>query len=371
MGSGLSVTKVEVEDDKIPGERYMLISFNDITYNRIIKFSEEVNSFDDDSKKEINPRFCLLDDMDVSQCGSFLSDKLAKKYAMVTGEECTSFKFRPGSIVHLDEKDDVPYPALSYLSKGTRCKFVRNDYFITDEEKYKCCTNPDIDDCPERLKNYDGTYCDDVLSVYCLKNPNSPRCIYWMRSKNKSALTTYQGLCSEHMDERYCSEFARVTRPEYYSFSDNALENFCNTHTGNRNCWCVNPPREYNEERYLGPRVCWLHECTDESRDRKWLFFDQDVQRTRCQYVGCNINVDSLTLQNSDVSLIADCSRGYSLTGDLDPGKPKPRRIVSNTRFHLASIPLIVSALAVIFYFVIIYARRRVNSKEINVRRKK
>lgn len=88
----------------------------------------------------------------------------------------------------------------------------------------------------------------------------------------------------------------------------------------------MSPPNNITFDRYLGPRVCLLHECTDKTRDRKWLLYDQDIQRSRCKYIGCNININSLTLENSKIDLISDCSKNKNIIGDLDPGIPKAKK---------------------------------------------
>ncbi|APG58325.1 virion membrane protein A16 [BeAn 58058 virus] len=204
---------------------------------------------------------------------------------------------------------------------------------------------------------------------FCKTNPDNTNCIKWLRTKRLIALSTYSDICSNDMDKRYCSEFIRVCRPEYYTFGDTALLNFCKKHKANQNCWCVFPPRQDSYTKYLGPRACWTDDCTDKSRDRKWLLYDQDVQRTRCKYTGCGININSLNVNKSNVDLIADCRGNKTQIGDIDPGKPKINKCVSKSTPIFFSFMIIFIVIFILFYFLLIYSRKRIKTKVINVSR--
>ncbi|AYC44788.1 myristylated membrane protein [Moosepox virus GoldyGopher14] len=381
MGSSVSVTGLKVSQDPVNyNKKYMFINFNYPEYDTIVTFYEDLDKYNKE-ENEITPKFCLTDNVNISHCGTFLSDELAKKYILVNGNPCRSFNFRPGSMIeytktitedYIDNK--IPESARTYISKGYQCKFIKKDFMVMDKKSHDCCINPTNNDCPKILNNeYNTSNCDIIMSEFCKKNPGNSNCLKWLRTKRKIALETYSNICSDDMDQRYCSEFIRVVRPDYYTFGDSALINFCNKHRGNRNCWCVYPPNgNITLEKYLGPRVCWLHECTDETRDRKWLLYDQDVQRSRCKYTGCNININSLTLENATADLLADCYGNRTIIGDIDPGIPKENKSKNdrNQSFILFGFPIVFISLAVIFYFVIVYNQKRIKTRIINVRRK-
>ncbi|AAK85069.1 putative myristylated membrane protein [Lumpy skin disease virus] len=377
MGGSVSVTNLNVSKDLADyNKKYMFINFNYPEYNKIITFLEEQKIYNDDKKSEILPNFCLTDNLKISHCGNFVSDEISKKYILVKGDSCRSFSFRPGSMIlytnditedYLDNK--IPESAKEYILKGTQCKFIKKDYFINDDDIIKCCTNPSIGNCPKKLNNeYQTSHCDNSMSFFCKSNPDNVQCLKWLRTKRKIALSTYTDICSNNMDKRYCSEFIRVVRPNFFTFGDIALLSYCNKNKGNRNCWCVSPPNNITFDRYLGPRVCLLHECTDKTRDRKWLLYDQDIQRSRCKYIGCNININSLTLENSKIDLISDCSKNKNIIGDLDPGIPKAKK--KRDLPNIIGFPFIFICLAVLFYFLVIYNRKKIKTNNINVRRR-
>ncbi|QDJ95049.1 myristylated protein [Hypsugopox virus] len=361
-------------------KKYMYIDFNYSAYNKRISFYEENKIFSNENESVIEPKFCLEDGQHIEHCGSFLSDDLSKKYILTNGTPCRTFKFRPGSLIlyengvtekYLD--NDIPEGARQHIGKGHRCKFIKRDYMAMDPDIIRCCTSTDKRNCPTMLNNnYETENCDSIMANFCTANPNNVNCLEWLRKKRKIALSTYADICSKHMDQRYCSEFIRVVRPENFTFGDTALLNFCKEHRGNRNCWCVFQPNSHPDTdvngRYLGPKVCWLHECTDETRDRKWLLYDQDEQRSRCKYIGCNININSLILQNSNANLIADCSRNKVRMGDLNPGKPTFKSKLNIPK--LPSFLIVFFILSILFYFISIYGRAKIKTNVINVRRR-
>ncbi|AAL69844.1 SPV105 putative myristylated membrane protein [Swinepox virus] len=379
MGSYLSITNLKVEKDPVNyNKKYMFISFNYPEYDKTIGFYEELDTYTDENVNDINPKFCLTDNIDVSYCGTFLSNDLAKKYVLTKGNSCRSFTFRPGSMIIYDNDitedyidNKLPDAAKEYISKGFQCRFIKKDYMVMDNKLGECCSKPS-DICPEILNNgYKTNHCDTFMVNFCKTNPDNSQCLIWLRQKRQIALSTYLDICSENMDQRYCSEFIRVVRPDFYTFGDAALINFCNKFKGNRNCWCVFPPNQtITSEKYLGPRVCYLHECTDRTRDRKWLLYDQDIQRSRCKYTGCNININSLILENSKVDLISNC--GYkNINRDSDPGEPKNTSKYNNIQTpNILEAVIIFIGISILFYCISVYHRKKINTNIINVRRR-
>ncbi|ASK51314.1 Myristylated protein, essential for entry/fusion [Eptesipox virus] len=360
--------------------KYMYLDFNYPQYNKRISFYEENKVYNDESQTVIEPKFCLEKGQPIEQCGLFLSDMLSKKYVLTNGLPCRTFKFRPGSLIIYDKNitekyldSSLPSSASQYIGKGHRCKFVKRDFMAMDSDVIRCCTTSNKQNCPNILNNnYETENCDNIMSKFCKSNPDNINCLEWLRTNRKIALSTYADICSKHMDQRYCSEFIRVVRPDNYTFGDTALLNFCKNHRGNRNCWCVFQPNSQLDTdingRYLGPKVCWLHECTDETRDRKWLLFDQDVQRSRCKYIGCSININSLILKNSNANLIADCSGNKVNMGDINPGTP-----MFKTQLNIPELPsflIVFFILSILFYFISIYGRNKIKTNVINVHRR-
>nr|WGO62732.1 myristylated membrane protein [Wadden Sea poxvirus] len=377
MGSGVSITNMKIQHVN-EREKKLYLFFNDIKHNKVIKFVEENKIYDNESMNEINPQFCLTNNLDIENCGNFLSTRLSKKYILVKGNSCRSFIARPGSLIlyenGINEKsiDEFESQTLKYISKGIRCKFIKNDFNITDSEFTKCCIKPS-NNCPTiSNNNYETNHCDKIMVNFCNNNPNNVNCMKWLRQRRTIALNTYSNICSKNMDERYCSEFIKITRPDFFHFGDIALINFCKIHNSNRNCWCVNPPNNSkidNIEKYLGPRVCWLRECTTNNKDRKWLLYDQDIQRSKCKYTGCNININSLILNNAHADLVADCSGNNNIISDINPGLPKKNKNVIIPFFNIHIIVFIIIIL-VLFYFTNIYSINKIKTNVINVRRK-
>ncbi|UWM73462.1 Myristylated protein [Monkeypox virus] len=377
MGAAVTLNRIKIETGIADiRDKYMVLDFNYPEYNRAVRFAEESYMYYyETSPGEIKPKFCLIDGMSIDHCSSFIVPEFAKQYVLIHGEPCSSFKFRPGSLIYYQNKvtpeyiKDLKY-ATDYIASGQRCHFIKKDYLLGDSDSVaKCCSKTNTKHCPKIFNNnYKTEHCDDFMTGFCRNDPGNPNCLEWLRVKRKPAMSTYSDICSKHMDARYCSEFIRIIRPDYFTFGDMALYVFCNDHKGNRNCWCANYPKSNSGDKYLGPRVCWLHECTDESRDRKWLYYNQDVQRTRCKYVGCTINVNSLALKNSQAELTSNCTRTTSAVGDVHPGEPVVNDKIKLPTWLGASITLVV--ISVIFYFISIYSRPKIKTNDINVRRR-
>lgn len=358
---GDTVSKVEVLESPFSRGDYALR----ITHTSGVdtfNFSEESETFADPEAKEVRPRFCLLPDMDPGHCGTFLSREVAARARLVQGPPCQSIAFRPGSLLRANF---VPESAKPYLRQGVQCAFRLEGPVPDDAAMVRCCTNP-CAGCPSVFSNgYRTAHCDLVMAGRCAAEPDAPACLDWLRAGRYAALELYSNLCASSMDARFCSEFVRVARPALFAFGDSALRRFCAAHAAAPECACVTG-RALG--KYLGPRVCRAHECTDQSRDSKWLFFAQAVQRSRCRYVGCRIDVDSLVMRNSCADMVADCGKAVSESfADPDPG------VRDNAPPALPAVPPLAAALlvgAVIFYFAAVYARRSVETKTINVSRR-
>ena len=363
---GQTLTALRVEDTAVPGEKMLRVEYSRAADNTSVPFSEETQHFADDSLPEIRPRFCLLPEMAPAFCGGFLTPALRKRYLLARGEQCRSLSFRPGSLI--TDTRPPPKGVEQYVALGERCRFVRGDFLAQDRDLARCCTQPNAQDCPERLRNgYSTPDCDAAMASFCAAQPGSAPCLAWLDTRRAPALAAYADICARDLYRSYCSQFVNVSRPEFFAYSDAAILQYCRTHRARRECWCVAPPtpRVRNAEVFLGPRVCWLHECTDQSRDRKYLLFDQDVQRKKCQYVGCNITVDMLQLENASATLVSDCV-GTDAPGDESPGTRSA---------HVPALPVlpVTSALlaaAVLFYFLALYARRRVPDRPVRTRRR-
>lgn len=362
MGQSPSVT---VEETRVPGNKLMVVTTGNA--RATVPFSEETDEFSDDSRREVLPRFCLSGDMHPSYCGRYLSPEMRKRYLMAHGPPCKSFAFRPGSLI--TDATHIPPELRGYVVDGEQCRFVRSDFLYTDRDLRRCCTNPAEPECPEALRNgYTTSDCDGAMRALCVRDPGNALCLQWLNTRRLPALVAYADICSRELDQHHCSEFVRVTRPDFFAISDAAILRFCAEHRGNRDCWCVAPPtnRVNALETVLGPRVCWVHECTSQSTDRKYLLFEQDEQRKKCKYVGCSISVDTLLLEKSTATLVADCLHSDVSGLSEDPGTRRARRGTLPT----PAAPLAILVAAVLFYFLCVYARRRVNSRVINVRRR-
>ncbi|ARE67736.1 SWPV1-228 [Shearwaterpox virus] len=367
---GQRVSGIIVETTKNPEIKYLKVSYTGGYNDEYIKFLEAEKIRDVvDSIRELSIPFCITQDTTVKQCASFLSSEAKKKFVIVPGEPCKSLSFRPGSIIDLAK---IPYGTDSYVLEGTTCKFINKDFLYTDPDIKRCCTKKSTEDCPKIFSNnYETDHCDTIMSSVCLKTPESIPCREWLATKREIALDTYMKVCSDHLHMNYCSDFVDYTRPDNFGYSDTAILSYCSKHKNNPNCWCVTTPQNdklFSLELALGPKVCWLHECTDKSRDRKYLLFDQDVQRSKCKYIGCNINVETLRLTNSVAELIANCGGSISEDSGAIEDSYKDKTIPSF--FSIFPISIVIILLFILFYFLKVYNSKVINSNTINVYRK-
>ncbi|ALA62505.1 putative myristylated membrane protein [Turkeypox virus] len=367
---GQRVSSITVINTDQPETKYLKVTYSGGYGDELIRFFEAEKIHDDTTVAEIAPPFCLTKDTSVTQCASFLSPEARKKFVITAGEPCRSLTFRPGSILDIAK---IPYGTESYVSNGIRCRFINNDFLYTDNDIKRCCNKESSRDCPEIFKNnYTTDHCDTVMSSICLEAPGSIPCREWLNSKRDIAFDTYMRICSNHLDENYCSDFVDYTRPENFGYSDAAILSYCSKHRNNPKCWCVTTPNSdklFSLELALGPKVCWLHECTDKSRDRKFLLFDQDVQRTKCKYIGCNINVEKLSLNNSIVELLANCGGSLEENRTLGNDYDDTDTLLPSF-FSIVPICVVIICIFIVFYFLKIYNSKIINSKIINVYRK-
>ncbi|AEN03709.1 myristylprotein [Yokapox virus] len=375
MGAGISITSIKREGNiGDPRDITYYVTFNESKYNQYITFSEDWENYYFTARDEIKPKFCLLPNMPIEHCGTFLSPHIRDKYTLTYGKPCNSFTFRPGSLIKhkntLTPDLIKKLEASNYIGYGRQCNFIKKDFLISTSDDVSNCCLKKKKNCPEIYNgSYETEHCDNFMKDFCIKDPGNPNCLEWLRKKRKISMALYSVICAKHMDKRFCSEFIRVIRPDYFTFGDVSLSVFCSNHIGNSNCWCVNHPNDEYKNKYLGPRVCLSPECTSESKDRKWLYYNQDVQRTRCKYIGCSINVNSLTLNNSHADIISDCNKRNTIVGDIDPGKPT---IKAKEQILPSWVGIVISVivLSVIFYFISIYSRNIIKTKPINVRRR-
>nr|WIK87560.1 putative mystirilated membrane protein [Oriental turtle dovepox virus] len=369
MGQRVSNITV-IATPQVPESKYLRVEYTGGYNDEYIKFFEAETIHSGDIASEISPPFCLTKDTTVKQCASFLSSEAKKKFVIVPGEPCKSLSFRPGSILDLQK---IPYGTESYVLEGTRCRFINKDYLYTDPDIKRCCNQESNKDCPEIFSNnYETDHCDTIMSSICLQTPGSLPCREWLATKREVAFDTYTKVCSDHLDANYCSDFVDYTRPDNFGYSDTAILSYCSKHRNNPNCWCVTTPKNdklFSLELALGPKVCWLHECTDKSKDRKYLLFDQDFQRTKCKYIGCDINVDTLRLRNSVAELIANC--GGSIDEDTELGDDSYNKEAKlPSFFSVIPICIVLLCISVLFYFLRVYNSKVINSNTINVYRK-
>ncbi|APG58326.1 virion membrane protein A16 [BeAn 58058 virus] len=131
MGNDVSVKSIDIYKTYKSDTKHMQIKFNYPEYNKDVRFYEDPNIYTIENDV-IEPKICLLNDMDISFCGRYLSPELSKKYVLVKSKPCRSINFRPGSVI-LYSKDitenyldnEIPDAAKEYISKGMLCKFVK------------------------------------------------------------------------------------------------------------------------------------------------------------------------------------------------------------------------------------------------------
>ncbi|AVD69298.1 ORF179 [Saltwater crocodilepox virus] len=358
MGQALTGLKVYSDRKNERGEKTLHVEYTSST--EYVYFKEEDRTFDDLTRPSFDVDFCLPPTLSPDFCAGFLSPRARALYVMRDGGPCLSLNFRPGSLI-TTPGDRLPAALTPYVLRGRRCAFVNRDYPYDDTLAARCCTTDDALNCPAELRDgYRSDRCDRFMVDFCRRDPGHRKCATWLSGRREIAMATYSELCADALDQNFCSYFVLYSRPEHFRYSDVAIERFCGARRDDPRCWCVFPPaaaaaRVREIERYLGPKVCWLHYCTDRSRDPKYLLFDQAVQRSKCRYVGCGVTVDQMDLRNSTVSIVSDClTVGEIRDAGVEEGyrRQAPALVVH----HLPAIPLIALGAVALFYLLRLYS---------------
>lgn len=132
MGAAVTLNRIKIETGIADiRDKYMVLDFNYPEYNRAVRFAEESYMYYyETSPGEIKPKFCLIDGMSIDHCSSFIVPEFAKQYVLIHGEPCSSFKFRPGSLIYYQNEvtpeyiKDLKY-ATDYIASGQRCHFIK------------------------------------------------------------------------------------------------------------------------------------------------------------------------------------------------------------------------------------------------------
>jgi len=109
--------------------------------------------------------------------------------------------------------------------------------------------------------------------------------------------------------------FARkYNQNAYAKYCDYSLSKWCTNNT-NKLCGCYNgiiDPNIVSElENILGPKECWLSECTINYTDQKWLSLDQLNIKKNCIIRSCIISINSLiSYGRSKIELVNNCIAG-------------------------------------------------------------
>lgn len=289
-----------------------------------VNFTEEEWEKIKNNSKEID--FCLIGDYNtINECAGLFtqySNDYAFKldqFRIVEGSECYSLSFRPGICI---EPKNKKYFDDAYIEtiKGNKCKIVYQDFNYNVADINRCCFSDDQSNCNANLiNNYTTNHCNGSMVENCKNDMGNPKCIKWLEQTyerfNNEALELYNKWCSDNFDSSNCDYFCKIARNnnDYRSeFCDSALKQWCKTHPSNSKCLCSNTPNSVipDVETYLGPKECWLSQCSSE-QNSKWLTTDQLNIRKKCAVTNCVINIDKLTLNdNASAEFINDCISG-------------------------------------------------------------
>lgn len=294
--------------------------------NRVQLSEEDWDQIKKDGSKEFN--FCLVNNYNsINECVGLFTDT-ATEYAFVLdqfrieyGSDCYSLNFRPGICVEPKNKYKLDQAQIEAVP-GKKCKIIYQDYNYNVSDILRCCFEPDKRSCNANLKNnYTTNHCNGAMLQKCKDNMDHPNCILWLEKSferfDNEALEMYQNWCSNNFDSEICDYFCKISRSnnDYKSaFCDTALQNWCKKHPDNDKCLCVFTPNNIipEVEKYLGPKECWLAQCSSEPNS-KWLTTDQLNIRKKCSVTNCVININKLTLNdNATADFINDCTSGNS-----------------------------------------------------------
>lgn len=381
MGGGQSVTRIKifVEDQGSAGKKLIKRTYigdsdnyNQIEFsiNEVIKLGYTDNEWEKIKEKGYQDiEYCILDNETngIGECIGLFSDTNTTKtpvldqFRVVKGPEtCKSYFYRPGSVI-TDKNLDKFAQELNEPINGKKCRIVFQDYNYNDENLERCCFSDNKMKCNKHLINdYTTPHCNVIMSNKCKEDPENPKCLLWLENTytdkrmENSALELYSELCSKNHNNTYCDYLCRVARQnnDYRgSFCDKALKNWCKENNHDTRCHCVFTPTENipDLEQYLGPKECWLSNCTGQPNN-KWLLTEQIETRSKCQITSCIINIEQLTLQNNaKAQLINDCVSGTSVNSSfyntMVSEEEQINKILTPGIFFLPEIGLILSGL--------------------------
>lgn len=334
---GYNITKYKSKNPNSLGDKIAKVRINEtktIFYSK--KDWEEIIK-----KGHKDIEFCIADNNinGLRECMSIMNkDSFYAQFRTTTGPvPCLTWFYRPGAII--DERDyDIFKANYPNVLTGKKCRLVYQDFNYDDNDLERCCFSENKTKCNKNLiNNYKTDHCNIIMLEKCKNNPEHPSCILWLEQtherKEETALKFYSDLCSENFDKQYCDYFCSVSRKknDYKGkFCDISLEKWCKKHPDNNNCKCLITPKEIipDVEQYVGPKECWLKECSSQSNN-KWLTTEQIETRANCQITSCLININELTLNdNAKAEFINNCVSGTSVNSSSIIKKSKQNEII-------------------------------------------
>lgn len=330
-------TKINIKYD--PEEKKIIRTANDGYNTSVVKLpaveidkvkltNQDWENIKNEKSREFD--FCIIENFNsINECiGLFTNSPNSyafdlDQYRIEYGSECYSLKFRPGIVI--DSKDINSYSQV-YIDtiKGNKCKIVYQDFNYNTKDIERCCFTDDKHSCNANLiNNFSTNHCNGIMVEKCKDQMDNPICIKWLEQTytrfNNEALELYENWCSDNFDSPVCDYFCKIARDnsDYRSeYCDRALKYWCKNNANNPKCVCVLSPDEIipKVEKFLGPKECWLSQCSGEPNN-KWLTTDQLDTRKNCALTSCIINIHELNLNdNARVELINDCISGTKVS---------------------------------------------------------
>lgn len=272
--------------------------------------------------------FCILDNKTngIEECMSLFTKAELEQYSIIKGSEyCDGFFYRPGLIVAPHDVERLR-TSVNGVVPGKKCTILYQDYNYNDEDLQRCCFSGTTLKCNDHLtNNYVTSHCNVIMKETCQSKENiySDKCMTWLMNnhyrKEDVALDTYSNFCAKNFDHPVCNYLCNKAREnkDYKSeFCDRALKEWCTNNSFDSRCFCVITPSSIipEIETYLGPKECWLSNCSSQS-ESKWLLTDQIDTRKKCNLTSCIINIDQMTLKkNAKAELINDCVSGNKIS---------------------------------------------------------
>lgn len=360
-----------------------------ITEIENVNFNENIwDNINKGTPKEID--FCLLENElnGIEECAGLFIPKYKNteyvnppylsefdKYRITKGEStCYSYLFRPGLV--FDPKDIEKARELfgnENVISGKKCKIEFQDYNYNDTEYVSCCTilnSPDslpneVKNCNINLVNgYKTNHCNIAMIEYCSLHPNNDNCLLWLENSNKrndiTAFQVYSEYCKKNHNDESCEYFCKISRENNSSnssYCDLSLKEWCSKNPNDSNCFCVLTPSDKipNLEKYLGPKECWLANCSSQG-NMKWLTTEQINTRSNCQITSCIIDVNSLIMnEESELKMINNCVSGVSVSAatynNLDVNKVN--KIFNHLAFPFSMDKLLISSSILILLMIL------------------